>query len=61
MTLQPRIEIYKDAAGEWRWRAKAENGEIVADGGEGYINRVDCVAVAQILFPNGQFAEEATQ
>lgn len=31
----PKYEIYKDAAGEWRWSLKASNGRIVASG-EGY-------------------------
>ena len=30
------IEVYKDKRGEWRWRAKARNGKIIADGAEGY-------------------------
>lgn len=30
------VEVYQDNAGEWRWRRKAGNGEIVADSGEGY-------------------------
>ena len=34
---------YKDAAGEWRWRLKAENGKIIADSGEGYKNKQDCL------------------
>lgn len=32
----PNIEYFKDDAGEWRWRAKAANGNIVATSGEGY-------------------------
>lgn len=31
-----KIEVYQDAKGEWRWRAKAGNGRIVAESGEGY-------------------------
>ena len=31
-----KFEIYKDKADEWRWRARAGNGQIIADGGEGY-------------------------
>lgn len=31
-----KIEVYQDTKGEWRWRAKAGNGRIVADSGEGY-------------------------
>lgn len=33
------FEIYKDAAGEWRWRLRAVNGRIVADSAEGYAAR----------------------
>ncbi len=31
----PKIEIYKDEKDEWRWRYKAANHKIVAQG-EGY-------------------------
>jgi len=31
-----KIEKYKDAKGEYRWRLKAANGRIVACSGEGY-------------------------
>ena len=44
------VEFYKDAAGEWRWRAKAGNNEVVADSGEGYQNRQDAVTEAMSLF-----------
>ncbi len=37
-----KVEIYKAKDG-WRWRAKAANGKIVADSGEAYERRVDCV------------------
>lgn len=37
-----KFEIYKDGDGEWRWRLKASNGEIIADSGEGYKNKADC-------------------
>ncbi len=29
-TPMPKFEIYKDAAGKYRWRLKAPNGEIIA-------------------------------
>jgi len=35
----PKLEIYRDARREWRWRLKASNGRIVADSGEGYRRR----------------------
>ena len=34
-----RFEIYEDAAHEWRWRLKAQNGEILAMASEGYLTR----------------------
>lgn len=34
-----RIEIYRDMASLWRWRAVAANGDIVADSGEGYMTK----------------------
>ena len=38
-----KFEIYKDTAGEWRWRLKAGNGEKIADSAEGYKSKADCV------------------
>lgn len=35
------IEVFKDKAGEWRWRKKAGNNEIVASSGEGYKGHQD--------------------
>ena len=37
-----QFELYKDEAGEYRWRFRADNGEIIADSGEGYVNKSDC-------------------
>jgi uncharacterized protein YegP (UPF0339 family) len=37
-----RFELYRDAKGEWRWRLRARNGEVVAESGEGYTRREDC-------------------
>jgi uncharacterized protein YegP (UPF0339 family) len=31
-----KLEVYKDQAGEFRWRLKARNYCIIAEGGEGY-------------------------
>lgn len=35
------FEIYRDGAGEWRWRLVHRNGNVLADGGEGYTRRRD--------------------
>ncbi|NHR06718.1 DUF1508 domain-containing protein [Chromobacterium haemolyticum] len=35
--------VYKDNAGQWRWRLFAANNKIVADSAEGYNNKQDCL------------------
>lgn len=39
--------IYKDNAGEWRWRRTAANGNVVGASTEGYVNKSDCIANAR--------------
>lgn len=36
-----KFELYKDAAGEWRWRLKSANGNIIATASEGYVHKSD--------------------
>jgi uncharacterized protein YegP (UPF0339 family) len=36
MAQGPGFYIYEDSAGEYRWRLRAANNEIVADSAEGY-------------------------
>jgi len=43
MKRYAKVQVYEDVAGEWRWRLVASNGKIVADGGEGYTRRRDCL------------------
>ncbi|QLC35479.1 DUF1508 domain-containing protein (plasmid) [Halarchaeum sp. CBA1220] len=31
-----RFEVYRDDVDDWRWRLVHRNGNIIADGGEGY-------------------------
>jgi len=33
------FELYEDGAAEWRWRLRHDNGNIIADGGEGYTEK----------------------
>lgn len=37
-----RFELHKDHGGDWRWRLRATNGNVVADSAEGYRRREDC-------------------
>jgi uncharacterized protein YegP (UPF0339 family) len=32
----PTFYVYKDDAGELRWRLRSTNGKVIADSGEGY-------------------------
>jgi len=34
----PKLEVWKNKAGEWQWHLKASNGEILA-AGEGYMRK----------------------
>ena len=43
------VEVYKDAGGDYRWRRKAANGEVVADSGEGYVHAADARRMAGTL------------
>lgn len=43
------FHVYKDDAGEWRWHLKAANGRIVADSGEGYRDRGDCIHAIEVV------------
>jgi hypothetical protein len=49
-----RVGVYRDAKGQWRWRARARNNRIVADSAEGYHNRSDCWHQARTLFPDAE-------
>jgi uncharacterized protein YegP (UPF0339 family) len=46
--LVARFELYRDEGGEYRWRFRADNNEIVASG-EGYRSREDCEHAVQLI------------
>ena len=52
-----KFEVYKDEAGEWRWRFIASNGRIIADSGEGYINKTDCLHGIELMKSEAPEAE----
>lgn len=37
------LNVFKDLKGEWRWRLRAANGQIVACSGEGYTRERRCL------------------
>jgi uncharacterized protein len=42
-------QTYQDQQGYWRWRLVAGNSRIIADSGEGYYNRQDCLAAIGLV------------
>ena len=52
----PKFELYKDNAGEFRFRLKASNGEIIATG-EGYKAKAGCLKGIASVQKNAADAE----
>lgn len=38
-----RAQVFRDRAGEWRWRIRAANGRVIADSGESYHHKADAI------------------
>jgi uncharacterized protein YegP (UPF0339 family) len=34
---------------QWRWRLRASNNKIIAESGEGYHNKADCIAAIRLV------------
>ena len=49
----PKFEIYVDNAGEFRFRLKARNGEIIATG-EGYKSKAGCLNGVESIRKNAE-------
>ena len=49
---QARFEVYEDKGGEFRWRLRHRNGNIIATGGEGYTRRHDAQRGVQSVSRN---------
>lgn len=47
-TMLPKFEVYMDCAGQYRWRLKARNGEIVAIS-EGYTTLYNAKQSAELV------------
>jgi uncharacterized protein YegP (UPF0339 family) len=41
--------IYVDTNRHWRWRLVAANNRIIANSGEGYYNKVDCLSAINLV------------
>lgn len=53
-----KFEIYQDESGEYRWRFRADNNEVVASG-EDYRSKEDCEHAVQLIKDQAPLAEVA--
>ncbi|MFA9517389.1 HVO_2922 family protein [Halopenitus sp. H-Gu1] len=54
------FEMYEDREGKWRWRLVHDNGNIIADGGEGYASRQKCEQGLKSVKQNAPDADQVT-
>ncbi|MCX7678266.1 MAG: YegP family protein [Spirochaetes bacterium] len=54
--MAAKFEVYKDNKGEWRFRLKAANGEVIAVG-EGYSSKAACLNGIESVKKNAPEAE----
>ena len=53
-----RVHVYRDGAGEFRWKLRADNGEIVADSAEGYRHKGYAITMVKKLNPAAELVIE---
>ena len=41
--MAAKFELYKDRGGQFRWRLRHENGNVIADSGEGYTTKANAL------------------
>ncbi|MCH7998059.1 MAG: DUF1508 domain-containing protein [Chloroflexi bacterium] len=56
-----KFQIFKDSAGEYRWRLRADNNKIIADSAEGYKAKSDCkhaIDLVKLLAPTAEVQDQ---
>lgn len=51
----PKFQIYKDNVGEYRFRLKARNGEIILHSSQGYVYKYQCQNVVTSVKNNSPY------
>jgi hypothetical protein len=54
--MAAKFEIYKDKAGEFRWRLIHTNGEVIANSGEGYKAKANAINGIESVKQNASMA-----
>jgi uncharacterized protein YegP (UPF0339 family) len=52
-----KFEIYADTSGQYRWRLRASNGQIVASSGESFASKSNAKTAAENVKANAGKAE----
>ncbi|HEV2514258.1 MAG TPA: DUF1508 domain-containing protein [Devosia sp.] len=47
------FNLYEDVNKHWRWTLYASNGRKIANSGEGYWNKADCLAAINLVKGSG--------
>ena len=55
------FEVYKDRGGEYRWRLRTTNKQIIATSGDGYKEKRDCLAGIESVKRNAADAKVEEQ
>ena len=42
-----KIEVYRDAGGQYRWRLVSDNGQTVASSGESFASKANAIRAAE--------------
>jgi uncharacterized protein YegP (UPF0339 family) len=53
-----KMVVYQDKSNEWRWQLKADNGEVVGDSAEGYVDKSHALEMAEKVSPGAELVIE---
>jgi uncharacterized protein len=53
-----KVVVFRSRDRDYRWRLRSDNGEVIADSGEGYRRKSYAIAKAEELFPNAELVVE---
>ena len=53
--MKDHVKLYLDISGNWRWRFIAANGLVLANSGQGYSRRIDCITAAKHVTGSDKF------
>ena len=56
-----KFQLFKDRKGEYRWRLRARNGQIIADSNEGYSTKASCKHGIELVKQQAASAEVEDQ